>query len=144
MITDYFLDTKEKIFVGIAPGVTASGFAVWNKSKQSLKLYTLPLWELSDCLRELHKTNDLTVIIESSRLNKKNNFHGAENKNIDSKIRNHQRCIDILEFTEYHGIKHEVKPIKRKVNHETFKQKTGYTKSTNSETRDAGMLVYCS
>ena len=91
----------------------------------------------------------INVVIEAGWLHKKSNWHGraGQTKSVGEKIaksvgRNHQVGILLKEYCEIKGIKHTLVKPKGKVKADYFKKLTGYTKRTNQDQRDAGMLVF--
>ncbi|GGH24738.1 hypothetical protein FAZ19_16215 [Sphingobacterium alkalisoli] len=144
-----------ELIVGIDPDVDKNGVAVYQKSTKDLQLSALSFFQLFEYLKS-NKENIREVIVEASWLINKSNFH-CENKGarVASKIgsktgSNHEVGRKIIEMCEYIGIKViGVRPLKKrwkgpdgKITHEEFKQITGYSKSTNQEKRDAGLLVW--
>jgi hypothetical protein len=63
---------------------------------------------------------------------------------MEKKLSNHETGRKIGEMCEYLNIEYEfVRPLGTKnIDHFLFKRMTGFRGRTNSEMRDAGMLVY--
>lgn len=146
---------EKVLIIGIDPDVDKNGVAIYNKKTRGLNLSALSFFSLFDLLRG-EKDNIREVVVEASWLIKKSNFH-CETKgvrvasSIGSRTgANHEVGRKIIEMCEYVGINViGVRPLKKrwkgpdgKITHEEFKQITGYSKSTNQEKRDAGLLVW--
>jgi hypothetical protein len=119
-------------YIGIDPDTEKNG------------LHNMPFWDLIQFLEE---RPDAHVIIEAGWLNKSVNHHFAENKyvaaSIGSKVGANAEIGKLIEkFCQNNARPYRlVKPVKSKVNQQQFKVYTGWTKRTNQEQRDAGMLV---
>ncbi len=136
-----------KIIVGIDPDIDKSGFAVWNSHQQSfVEITALPFFDLIERLEWL---GDVTVVVEAGWLIKKSNFHGrkGQSKAVGEKIAkavgaNHQVGKLLVEWCRSNNIDVvEIKPL-GKVDSDKFKMMTGWHDRTNSEHRDAAMLVF--
>lgn len=142
---------KSKVYVGIDPDVSKSGFAIWDVLKKNLELDNLKFFDLFQNLVYLKNRygERVVVIIEAGWLNK-SNWHAVKggNSSINAQIgqrtgANHEVSKKIAEMCDYLGLPYElVKPTKSKVNAEYFKKVTGVIGRTNQEQRDAGMLVF--
>jgi len=137
-----------KLYIGIDPDTSNNGIGFWYKESKKLELENLTFFELFDALKQLKIRYNITVIIDAGWLNKSNFHVVGTNKNVNGKIgervgRNHEVGFKIIEMCDYLGIEYKLnKPVKSKINKETFFKITGYSARTNQETRDAGMLVY--
>ena len=134
--------------VGIDPDAKRSGVACIRNGKIEF-LENMAFFDLYDYLSNVEHIK--LVVIEAGWLNKghwsiSNRNEGQ--KHIQLKIAhdtgaNHETGRKIVEMCEFLGLPVElVKPTKSKVDHQYFKKITGWTKRTNSETRDAAMLVF--
>lgn len=139
---------KNKILIGIDGDVTKNGFAKIENGQVTLK--NLTFFELFEELR-FYKEREIkpVVYIECGFLNKSNFHLRTENsKAFNSKIgerigANFETAKKIIEMCEYLNLEYvKVKPTKSKIDAETFKKITGLTMRTNSETRDAFMLIF--
>ena len=149
----------KKIYIGIDPDTDKSGFAIWNPETKNLELFCLPFFKIFETLKAKKTLNHLIVIVDAGWLNKKNNFRqkylckktntykdytlGTKEKMSVDTGANHQTGKLIIEMCKFLGVEvKEHKPVKSKIDHETFVKITGYTGRTNQEKRDAGMLVF--
>lgn len=135
------------IYIGIDPG-TKPGIAIFDSKIQQLtfmKKYQSVLLAQRDLLKHRDTvTNDqIFVILEDAR---KRKFFGGEGdisrkaQGAGSVKRDSQLWEEWLIF---HDFKYDcVTPKNTKYKHELFCRITGWKKSTNKETRDAGMLVW--
>ena len=142
----------EKVYIGIDPDRDKSGVAVW-RNKQ-LMLGNASFFELFDMFQKAIveaavSDIEIKVIVEAGWLNPQSNRHvHHKGTRVASKIganvgANHETGKKIVEMCEYLGLKHELKmPTSKKLNAEQFKILTKYPGTTNSEKRDAGMLVF--
>jgi len=139
-----------KIYLGIDPDVAKSGVAIWNSGeKEFVGLSTLKFFDLTTAI-QFYKNNQLVVVIEAGWLNKKSNFHGrkGQSKAVGEKIAkavgaNHQVGKLLIEFCQSVNVDYvEVRPANKKIDAAGFKKITGYEGRTNSEVRDAAMLVF--
>ena len=134
--------------IGIDPDVEANGLAVWDiGSKQFTTLTTLPFYPLLRVLEKLDSQHTVKVVLEAGWLIKTANWHRAGNKAIAARIglnvgRNHQVGRLIQEYLVEKDIPFKLVKPKGKLNAIAFKRITGWEGVTNSEVRDAGMLVY--
>lgn len=143
---------SKTVWIGIDPDVKKSGVAVWKNNELDLQNLTFfELYETLSLQRDLaflyeHK---LKVIVEAGWKNIKSNWHyNGNNKNVVSRIgakvgANHETGKKIIEMCEHLGVDYEeYVPHQKKIDAVAFALITGYKKRTNSEQRDAGMLVY--
>lgn len=137
-------------WIGIDPDVDKSGFAVWDSDSKTLEVvFCESFFEILENIEFQIISFDVTVIIEAGWLIKKSNWHNKkrQTKAVGEKIAkavgaNHQIGKLFVEYCKINNIKFiEVKPMGKK-NAEQFKKITGWAKRTNSEVRDAAMLVY--
>ncbi len=138
------------LVIGIDPDCELSGFAIWDIKKQELDVKKLSFFDIFDMLSLL--LNRIALVrIEAGWLNKKSNFHShsKQSKAVGEKIaksvgRNHEAGLKFVEMCKYLGIPYEeVKPLGTKgIDQEMFKKITKFTKRTNEDMRDAGMLVF--
>jgi len=137
------------MFIGIDPDVDKSGFAAWD-GNQFVELDNMVFWEIIDALANYSTLYQrrLRVMIEAGWLNKKSNYHYAKNKSTGERIAknvgsNHQVGKLLAEYCDTNNINFElIRPTNKKLDSISFKQLTGYSKQTNPEKRDAGMLVW--
>ncbi len=138
----------EKMLIGIDPDVDKSGFAFLKGNKLLLK--NLTFFELFDTLRYYkERTEKPIVYIEMGALNK-SNWHSKFNKsdkwnaNVGSALgRNFEVANKLVEMCKYLDIEHyTIKPTKKKIDNDFFKQITGLKIRTNQEQRDAYMLIH--
>lgn len=151
---------KNRVYVGIDPDRDKSGFAIYFRRDKSLVLKNLTFFEIMGELKRLstpelcgYSTEDypapLKVFIEAGWLNK-SHWHTREwdNKSVASRIAactgaNHETGKKIVEMCEYMNISYTlIRPTQSKTTQEYFKTLTKYPKRTNSEQRDAAMLVW--
>jgi len=130
-------------YIGIDPDVKKSGVAVAVDGKLQ-ELHTMDFWSL---IEFLDKDLNAHVVIEAGWLNKTANYHPSQNKNTASKIgsyvgANWQVGKLIEEYCVYMNRTYNlVKPTQSKVDGREFQMYTGWGKRTNSEERDAAMLI---
>lgn len=135
-----------KIIIGIDPDLIKSGVALYRPDK-SLELSCLNLPDLVKLFQE-HKERIEKVVIEAGWLIKKSNWHGGEKigiaENVAKKVgMNHATGLHIECFARALGLRVQLLEPQGKKNHEQFCRITGYQgKTTNPETRDAGLLVF--
>lgn len=139
---------KEKYLIGIDPDVEKSGFSTIYKNNSTIE--KLKFFEIYDRLAKLQEMGISPVIyIEKGSLNK-SNWHTktANSSNFNAKIgektgRNFETTNKLIEMFQKFDLEfYEVKPTKRKLNAETFKNLTGITKKTNQDERDSYMLIF--
>lgn len=135
---------KYTTIVGIDPDSSKSGVAIYSISaKEYTYLHTLPFFEVINKLAA--QNAHALVLIEASWLLKGSWYPGGAA--IAAKIgrsvgANHQVGRLLAEYCAFTNIPHElVIPTETKVKAGKFAAYTGYTGTTNPETRDAGMLV---
>jgi hypothetical protein len=139
------MNATEKLIIGIDPDVTRSGLAIRGRETGELTLKNLSFFELFDLLAAI-KDRIETVKIEAGWLNS-SNWHATGGKSYAAQIgnrtgRNHQTGILIAEGCEHLGIKFElIRPARSKTDARLFKRLTGYQGRTNSEQRDAAMMI---
>ena len=135
-------------YIGIDPDVDKSGFAIWESVSQDYDYITqLPFWDLIEHIERMD--TNCVVYVEASWQLKKSNWHNkkGQSKAVGEKIAkavgaNHQVGKLIVEYCKVNGVKYvEILP-QGKFNAKEFKQITGITARTNSEKRDAALLVY--
>ena len=138
--------------IGIDPDAKESGFALRSTDQKNIhSLECLDFWNLIEELTRL-KNDTHIVLLESGWLND-SNWHtkaGDNSKYAAAKGRsvgmNHQTGILIEQFLKYNNIPYRlIRPAAKnwwKENAPLFAKVTGWTKRTNKETRDAGMLVF--
>jgi hypothetical protein len=136
------------IYIGIDPDIEKSGIACWDSESKSFDyIKNMSFWEI---IEEFELWNiDINVVIEAGWLIKKSNWHGRayQSKSVGERIAknvgsNHQVGILLAEYCEKNNIKYELVKPKGKINSESFKEITKYTKRTNQDQRDAAMLVF--
>lgn len=136
------------IFIGIDPDVEKSGFAAWDSRRRTfLEIENYSFFDLIERLKGFD--SEIEVVVEAGWLIKKSNFHGrkGQTKSVGEKIAkavgaNHQVGKLFVEWCKKNNVVcYEIKP-KGKIDGAEFKRKTGWGKRTNSEHRDAAMLVF--
>lgn len=134
-----------KTIIGIDPDSSKSGIAVYDiREKEYTLLKTLPFFTLTNTI--IAHSGDAIVLIEASWLLKGSWYPGGAA--IAAKIgravgANHQIGRLLAEYCAVTNIPYElVIPTETKVKAGKFTAYTGYTGSTNPETRDAGILVH--
>lgn len=142
--------SKHTHLIGIDPDVEKNGVCLYERKTKSLSLLNLTFFQLFDFLvTEKHKGTVFKVVIEAGWLNKSNwHLKNADSKRVAAAKgkntgENHETGRKIVEMCEYLKLDHAlIRPTRRKLNSEQFKAYTGYSKRTNTEQRDAAMLVY--
>lgn len=137
-----------KIIIGIDPDLIKSGVALYRPDK-SLELSCLNLPDLVKLFQE-HKERIEKVVIEAGWLIQKSNFHARQKQSVNSREsaaknvgENHATGKHIECFALSFGLNVQLLKPQGKKNHEQFCRITGYQgKTTNPETRDAGLLVF--
>ena len=134
-----------KLIIGIDPDLIKSGVAVLGQS--SFRVCNMTFFELTQFF-DVNKTEIKKVVIEAGWLNKKSNFRGGHSKPVSEQIarkvgENHATGKLIAEIAKENGLEVVlVKPTRKKKDAEEFKRITGWLGRTNSEQRDAGMLIF--
>lgn len=137
-----------KLLIGIDPDVDKSGVAFKNGNNYTLE--NLTFFELFDFLKFYKEREDKPLVyVEKGSLNK-SNWHSKNDKshkwnsNIGAALgRNFETANKIIEMCQYLQLPFvEVKPTRKKIDSDTFKKLTGFTKRTNQEQRDAFMLIF--
>jgi hypothetical protein len=139
--------SENKIFIGIDPDVTKSGFAF--KNGKVVELYNYTFFELFERLK-FYKEREVkpTVYIECGFLNKGNWHKTIGSNSVNAQIgqrtgANHEVAKKIVEMCQYLDLPYvEVRPTKSKVNDVFFRQITKINQRTNQEQRDAMMLIH--
>ena len=136
---------KTKLYIGIDPDVSKSGFAVWqNKEYKELSCYYLP--DLLLTLTAYHREYDVLVRLEAGWLSKGLNWHKGGLGSANKVGRNHEIGRQIEKYCIKCDIPYAlVKPLGySSYNHGLFCKTTKWPvkQKTNPETRVAGMLVY--
>ena len=138
------------IFIGIDPDVDKSGFALWRSDEREFSFVVCQrFFTILEKIKYLVETerDEVVVCVEAGWLINKSNWHGSKNEAISARIgknigSNHQVGKLFVEFCEINNIKYiEVKPM-GKMNAHNFSAITGWEARTNSEMRDAAMLVF--
>lgn len=136
------------MLIGIDPDVDKSGVAFINGN--TLTLENLTFFKLFDLLRFYKEKEQKPIVyIECGFLNK-SNWHKKAGKSaaFNAKIGEHtganfETAKKIVEMCEYLELPHvKVKPTRKKIDNEFFKQITGSKIRTNQEQRDAYMLIH--
>ena len=139
------------IFVAVDPDVDENGLAIWDKRIHSfIHIGKNRLFDVLERIRALvDDGEDVIVFIEAGWLIKKSNFHGrkGQSKAVGEKIAkavgaNHQVGKVIQEYCYVHYISYNLIKPQGKKNAAEFKRITGWQGRTNSEMRDAAMLVF--
>jgi len=146
---------KPKMLVGIDPDTEKSGWALYHRGRRELLI--LQCYDLATLFEELNKANslyDLTVHLEAGWLERKSNWstrnqggNGAKNEKIAKNVgSNHEIGRQIEKFCIKNDIVYKlIKPQGYSSwGHDQFCRVTKWphSKSTNSEKRVAGLLVY--
>ncbi|WP_338562508.1 hypothetical protein [Acinetobacter sp. KS-LM10] len=134
------------MIIGIDPDLIKSGVAILG---DSLELKTLTFAETVELFRT-QQDQIKKVVIEAGWLNSKSNMHGriGQRKSVGERIaknvgENHATGKLLVEMAKSFNLNVvEVRPTRTKKNAEEFKRITGYLGRTNSEVRDAGMLIW--
>ena len=132
--------------IGIDPDTRESGVATWDLDKQAfVEIECYDFFDLLDLLVML-KPHIVLVRIEAAWLFKKSNWHkekGFVGEKIAKSVGANQQVGKLFsEFCEIKRIPFDmILPLGKK-NAKEFKIITGWPGKTNSEKRDAGMLVY--
>lgn len=154
--------SKAVIIIGIDPDVAESGVATFNRRRRQLTLgkYRFPeLLQLLSTTQKMCEQNhlDLAVVIEAGYLNKKANLHyKGDRPEIAARVglnvgANHETARKIVEMCRYwHIPAFEIAPLqkiwgkdrKQKISSEEFNALTGYTRQTNQDVRDAGLICW--
>ena len=139
------------IYIGIDPDVDKNGFAVWDANDKSLNyIGVCRFFGLINEIESLIATGeDVIVFIEAGWLIRKSNFHSkkGQTKSVGEKIAkavgaNHQVGKLLAEYCDDKKIAYALIRPQGKKKADEFKRITGYQKRTNSEMRDAAMLVF--
>ena len=134
------------ILIGIDPDIDKCGVAYYNPDNKDMALYKLTFTEIIEQLQNW--VGEKKVYIEAGWLNKKTNWHPSQGRKTGEKIaknvgENHAVGKLLAQYCTYHDIQFAlVRPSTRKLGADAFKRLTGYKFRTNSEMRDAGMLVW--
>lgn len=137
-----------KLLIGIDPDVDKNGVTFKNGNEYTLE--NLTFFELFDFLKFYKEREEKPIVyVEKGSLNK-SNWHTKQSHSADfnSKIgentgRNFETANKIIEMCQYLNLPYvEVKPTRKKIDSETFKKLTGFTKRTNQEQRDSFMLIF--
>lgn len=132
--------------IGLDPDIDKSGVAVWDTQKKCF--VSIEVMEFFDLLEMLSKAENSGVHLEAAWLHAKSNWHASKDIYIASRIAknvgaNHQIGKLIETYCIRNKIPHQLhKPESKKLDAETFKKLTGWKGYTNSEKRDAAMLVF--
>jgi hypothetical protein len=140
------------IYVGVDTGVN-TGFAIWDKSQKTLtEVLTLKIHQAMDRIRELtaiYPKEKIFVRVEDAR---QRTWFGTERMPREEERKKLQgvgsvkRDATIWEdFLSELGVNFEMVAPKRnvtKLDQETFKNYTKWSKRTSEHARDAVMLVY--
>jgi len=135
------------MIIGIDADFVASGVATLNQESKRIEMTNLTFVELLLYVRK-HKDDIACVYLEAGWLNLKASWHAASNMSVAAKIGrsvglNHATGILLQQCIEAEQIKVVlVKPTKSKLDAGQFAKLTGIKTRTNSETRDAAMLVF--
>lgn len=149
------------IIIGIDPDIEKNGVAICENGKLT-QLLNLTFVEVIELVME-HQDNIKKVVIEAGWLIPKSNWH-TKGRRITAEARekiaknvgeNHATGKHLTAFVESLGVKVQLLTPQGKIktikglngnpdikSSEIFNKKTGWTGSSNPETRDAGMLVY--
>jgi hypothetical protein len=139
------------IYVGIDTGVS-TGFAVYDSStKQLIDVLTIKIHQAMKRVEELKEEYPMAVVVRVEDPRQRTWF-GAERMPREEERKKLQgvgsvkRDATIWEdFLEDLGVSYEMVPPKNnrtKLNKETFKAYTKWSKRTSEHGRDAAMLVY--
>lgn len=159
--------SRADLIIGIDPDREKSGVALLDTaSLKFMSLQTLPFPELLEFLMYHRDMADrvtkksLKVVVEAGWLNLKSNFHGYYGQRGEKIAKdvgaNHETGKKIIEMCRHWGIDvEEKKPLALqfngfnlwkgkdgKITHEEFVELTGWSKQTNPEKRDAGLIAW--
>ena len=134
--------------IGIDPDVDKSGVCIVNEMLQIERLTTMDLIDLFVLIESMRDCRDIKVIVEAGWKNK-TNFHvrGGDSAWKSAKIgshvgANHEIGRQIIKFCEKVGVEyHAIKPKGHKMSALDFKKRSGWTKRTNQEMRDAYKII---
>jgi len=136
------METQDKIFIGIDPGVN-TGISVWHKSEKKFsilqKTSIIDSFEIVKGIYEFNKDKEITVIIEDAR---------QRSGSVETRLgagsvrRDCQIWEEFLKYNNFRNFRFQ-KPIKgmTKLSREQFKKITGVD-CGNEHARDAGMIVF--
>ena len=134
--------------IGIDPDVDKSGVCIVNNMLQIERLTTMDLVDLFVLIESMSDCRDIKVIVEAGWKNKTNFHVGAmdnawKSAKIGSHVgANHEIGRQIIKFCEKVGIEcHAITPRGHKMNAIDFKNRSGWTKRTNQEMRDAYKII---
>ena len=139
------------IEIGVDPDVDRNGVAIWDKRCHSFSFVgNMRIFELLDKIQEISDSGEpLLVVIEAGWMINKSNFHGrkGQSKSVGEKIAksvgaNHQVGKVVEEYCCVNNINYKLIKPQGKKNAAEFKRITGWQGRTNSEMRDAAMLVF--
>lgn len=150
---------------GVDPDKQKSGWAIWSRSQNKIiEVLNLPFYKFIDKVNG-HSPGSVLFILDAGWLNEKSNYHavklppnlqrasqqtkvnyiaGVREKVANDVGVNAGIGLCMLNFLEAH--QHEVKCIKPTVSKwdkEMVARQTGYTGTSNPETRDAIRLAWC-
>lgn len=133
--------TKEKVFIGIDPGVI-TGMAAWNG--KSLYLVTsVKIHKAMEMIKNWSDHYKLFVRIEDAR--KRNWFGESGREQLQGAGSIKRDCKIWEDFLIENKIQFELvapKNNKTKIDANVFQKITGWKEQTNEHSRDAAMLVY--
>ncbi len=142
--------------IAIDPDTEKSGVAIYDNNKDSLELKSLTFPQILELFGDLKEKNDFKalVIVEAGWLISKSNWHKARGRYRAERIAknvgaNHESGRKIVEMARYYNLTTiEQKPLRKswkgrdgKITADEFKELTGYSKRTNQDERDAGLIA---
>jgi DUF1009 family protein len=135
------------VIIGIDPDIEKSGVAYSVDYNTRLEMNTLSFVDTLSFIKQ-HKHAIKCVYIEAGWLNKKSNWHKAQNMSVASRIganvgQNQAAGKLLQQCIEAEGIKVvTVRPTAKKLTAEDFEKITKIKTRTNQEMRDAAMLIF--
>ena len=138
---------KYDIYIGIDTG-TNTGVAVWDSiDKKFLLLRSMNIIEAFEQLQNYHPSSthhSVMVLVEDARLKKLPKKYQRSGTAANQGVGSVKRDAQIFEtFLKHYCFNYRMQQSRNtKVDAAMFKKITGFTGSTNSHSRDAGMIVY--
>lgn len=135
------IPTKEKIFIGIDPGVI-TGLAAWN-GKSFYTITSLKIHKAMDMVKNWSEEYRLFIRLEDAR--KRNWFGESGREQLQGAGSIKRDCKIWEDFLSENKIPFELvapKNNKTKIDAKVFSRITGWNEVTNEHSRDAAMLVF--
>lgn len=134
--------------IGIDPDIKESGVAIWDSYKKCFdQITTLEFFDVIDTIKMALLAK---IHIEAAWMHDKTIYARLDSKSIYTQVRiakdvgaNRQTGKFFEDYCRRINIPYQLhQPTTSKLNAESFKKLTRWEKSTNSEKRDAAMLVF--